>query len=111
MAKHGKRMIGWDEILDPNLPKDILVQSLRRPSQQHLSPSERHHIQSSSRAAQQSSPLKTVHEFRGAGLWCVPNTCELVLLFIGNKSSTTGRRRGTTSQFVQHFGPCKRINY
>lgn len=27
VAKHGKRMIGWDEILDPNLPKDILVQS------------------------------------------------------------------------------------
>lgn len=27
VAKHGKRMISWDEILEPNLPKDILVQS------------------------------------------------------------------------------------
>ncbi|MGI8990274.1 MAG: family 20 glycosylhydrolase [Bryobacteraceae bacterium] len=29
VAKHGKRMEGWDEILDPGLPKDILIQSWR----------------------------------------------------------------------------------
>jgi hexosaminidase len=29
VAKHGKRMEGWDEILDPELPKDILIQSWR----------------------------------------------------------------------------------
>lgn len=29
VAKHGKRMEGWDEILDPNLPKDIVIQSWR----------------------------------------------------------------------------------
>jgi hexosaminidase len=29
LAKHGKRMIGWDEILTPDLPKDIVVQSWR----------------------------------------------------------------------------------
>ncbi len=29
VAKHGKRMAGWDEILDPALPKDILIQSWR----------------------------------------------------------------------------------
>ena len=29
VAKHGKSMIGWDEILDPNLPKDITIQSWR----------------------------------------------------------------------------------
>jgi len=29
VAKHGKRMEGWDEILDPSLPKDILIQSWR----------------------------------------------------------------------------------
>lgn len=29
LAKYGKRMEGWDEILDPNLPKDILIQSWR----------------------------------------------------------------------------------
>lgn len=27
VAKHGKKMIGWDEILHPDLPHDILVQS------------------------------------------------------------------------------------
>ncbi|PYT22276.1 MAG: hypothetical protein DMG57_35905 [Acidobacteria bacterium] len=27
--KHGKTMIGWDEVLDPNLPKDIVIQSWR----------------------------------------------------------------------------------
>jgi hexosaminidase len=31
LAKHGKRMEGWDEILSPNLPKDTLVQSWRGP--------------------------------------------------------------------------------
>jgi len=29
VTKHGKRMEGWDEILDPNLPKDIVIQSWR----------------------------------------------------------------------------------
>jgi len=29
VAKYGKRMEGWDEILDPNLPKDIVIQSWR----------------------------------------------------------------------------------
>lgn len=31
VAKHGKRMEGWDEILDPVLPKDIVIQSWRGP--------------------------------------------------------------------------------
>jgi hexosaminidase len=29
VAKSGKRMEGWDEILDPDLPKDIVIQSWR----------------------------------------------------------------------------------
>jgi hexosaminidase len=29
LTKHGKKMIGWDEILHPDLPKDIVVQSWR----------------------------------------------------------------------------------
>jgi hexosaminidase len=29
LEKHGKHMIGWDEILTPNLPKDVMVQSWR----------------------------------------------------------------------------------
>jgi hexosaminidase len=29
VAAHGKRMQGWDEILNPNLPKDTLIQSWR----------------------------------------------------------------------------------
>ncbi len=29
VSKYGKRMEGWDEILDPSLPKDILIQSWR----------------------------------------------------------------------------------
>ena len=29
VSKHGKRMEGWDEILDASLPKDILIQSWR----------------------------------------------------------------------------------
>jgi hexosaminidase len=29
LAKHGKHMEGWDEILNPDLPKDTLVQSWR----------------------------------------------------------------------------------
>ena len=29
LAHHGKRMAGWDEILQPNLPKNILIQSWR----------------------------------------------------------------------------------
>ncbi|HZT28746.1 MAG TPA: family 20 glycosylhydrolase [Bryobacteraceae bacterium] len=31
VRKHGKKMIGWDEILHPDLPKDIVVQSWRGP--------------------------------------------------------------------------------
>jgi hexosaminidase len=29
LTRHGKKMIGWDEILHPDLPKDIVVQSWR----------------------------------------------------------------------------------
>ena len=29
LTKHGKKMMGWDEILTPELPKDIMVQSWR----------------------------------------------------------------------------------
>ncbi len=29
VTKYGKRMEGWDEILDPDLPKDIVIQSWR----------------------------------------------------------------------------------
>jgi len=29
LEKHGKHMIGWDEILKPELPKDVMVQSWR----------------------------------------------------------------------------------
>jgi hexosaminidase len=29
VQKHGKKMIGWDEILHPDLPKDIIVESWR----------------------------------------------------------------------------------
>ncbi|HLY18502.1 MAG TPA: family 20 glycosylhydrolase [Bryobacteraceae bacterium] len=31
VAKHGKKMIGWDEILTPDMPHSILVQSWRGP--------------------------------------------------------------------------------
>ena len=31
VSKHGKSVIGWDEILDPILPKDITIQSWRGP--------------------------------------------------------------------------------
>jgi hexosaminidase len=31
LTKHHKKMIGWDEILHPDLPKDIVVQSWRGP--------------------------------------------------------------------------------
>ncbi len=31
LQKHGKKMIGWDKILHPDLPKDIVVQSWRGP--------------------------------------------------------------------------------
>lgn len=31
LSKHGKRMEGWDEVLDPALPKDTLIQSWRGP--------------------------------------------------------------------------------
>jgi hexosaminidase len=29
VTKHGKSMVGWDEVLDPTLPKDIVIQSWR----------------------------------------------------------------------------------
>jgi hexosaminidase len=29
LTKHGKKMMGWDEILNPQLPKDIMIQSWR----------------------------------------------------------------------------------
>ncbi|HEY2352105.1 MAG TPA: family 20 glycosylhydrolase [Candidatus Acidoferrum sp.] len=29
VAKHGKSMVGWDEVLDPTLPKDVVIQSWR----------------------------------------------------------------------------------
>ena len=29
VKKHGKKMIGWDEVLAPGLPKDVIVQSWR----------------------------------------------------------------------------------
>ena len=29
LAKHGKRMVGWDEILHPDLPQSIVIQSWR----------------------------------------------------------------------------------
>ncbi|HZR31327.1 MAG TPA: family 20 glycosylhydrolase [Terriglobales bacterium] len=29
VQKHGKKMVGWDEVLHPDLPKDIVVQSWR----------------------------------------------------------------------------------
>ncbi|HKV38707.1 MAG TPA: family 20 glycosylhydrolase [Blastocatellia bacterium] len=32
LKKHGKRMVGWDEILNPDLPKDIVIQSWRGPA-------------------------------------------------------------------------------
>jgi hexosaminidase len=32
VSKHGKVMVGWDEVLDPTLPKDIVIQSWRGPA-------------------------------------------------------------------------------
>ena len=32
VAKHDKSMIGWDEVLDPSLPKDITIHSWRGPN-------------------------------------------------------------------------------
>ncbi|MBW4026662.1 MAG: family 20 glycosylhydrolase [Acidobacteria bacterium] len=29
VEKHGKRMVGWDEVLNPGLPKDVTIQSWR----------------------------------------------------------------------------------
>ena len=29
LQKHGKKMIGWDEILQPELPKDVVIHSWR----------------------------------------------------------------------------------
>ena len=31
LTKHGKKMVGWDEILQPGLPRDIVIQSWRGP--------------------------------------------------------------------------------
>jgi hexosaminidase len=31
LARHGKRLVGWDEILHPDLPKDAVIQSWRGP--------------------------------------------------------------------------------
>ncbi|HMI53002.1 MAG TPA: family 20 glycosylhydrolase [Candidatus Saccharimonadales bacterium] len=31
VTKHGKSMIGWDEVLDPSLPKDVTIHSWRGP--------------------------------------------------------------------------------
>ncbi len=31
LTKHGKKMLGWDEIFQPGLPKDIVIQSWRGP--------------------------------------------------------------------------------
>lgn len=31
LARHGKRMVGWDEVAGPDLPKHVLVQSWRGP--------------------------------------------------------------------------------
>jgi hexosaminidase len=31
LTRHGKRMIGWDEILHPDMPKSIVIQSWRGP--------------------------------------------------------------------------------
>ncbi len=31
VTKHGKRMVGWDEILHPQMPKNIVIQSWRGP--------------------------------------------------------------------------------
>jgi hexosaminidase len=31
LTKHGKRMMGWDEIFQPDLPKDVVIQSWRGP--------------------------------------------------------------------------------
>jgi hexosaminidase len=40
VAKYGKRMEGWDEILDPDLPRDIVIQSWR--GQKSLAEAARH---------------------------------------------------------------------
>ena len=29
LAKHKKRMVGWDEVLNPALPKEVVIQSWR----------------------------------------------------------------------------------
>jgi len=40
VAKYGKKMVGWDEILDQDLPKDIVIQSWR--GQKSLADAARH---------------------------------------------------------------------
>lgn len=32
LQKHGKKMIGWDEVLQPELPKDVVIHSWRGPT-------------------------------------------------------------------------------
>jgi len=32
LQKHGKKMIGWDEVLQPELPKDVVIHSWRGPA-------------------------------------------------------------------------------
>lgn len=32
LTRHGKRMMGWDEIFQPDLPKDVVIQSWRGPA-------------------------------------------------------------------------------
>jgi hexosaminidase len=40
LARYGKKMVGWDEVLDPDLPKDIVIQSWR--GQKSLAEAARH---------------------------------------------------------------------
>ena len=42
VKKHGKKMIGWDEVLTPDLPRDVLVQSWR--GQKSLADAARHGV-------------------------------------------------------------------
>ena len=51
--KHGKNMIGWDEVLHPDLPKDIVVQSWR--GQKSLAERRQRAIAAFSRAATTST--------------------------------------------------------
>ncbi len=55
LAKHHKKMLGWDEILTPGLPKDVMVQSWRGLESSPPPPS---------RATQASSPLLIISTTR-----------------------------------------------